>query len=401
MLWSFLLVTAASIARAEEWPKWLGPEGTGVSKETDLAESWSESGPKKLWEHTVGIGYSSPVGVDGKIYMFAQEGAKDTLHCFEADSGKVVWTQSYDRDGDFNFPGTRATPTIEAGRIYTHGSAGDLVCRELADGKLVWRTNVLKETNSRPIEWGSASSPLIWGDHIFVQCGKEGDATAVCVDKKNGAIVWKSEAKSIAGYSTLVLIDVGPSKQLVVYAGDTVYGVDPKNGKTLWKEAFKADYDVTAATPVFRAPHLLVTATRKPGAMILSITPAGTKKLYEKAPVASKFQPPILDSNLVFANSNGVLTCVSWPELETKWAAKGRELNLGPGGSIVRVGEKLITMSERGKLSLVQATESEGKLISQVQLFDYSQVWSTPLIYRGKLYCKGEKDLVCLDIAAK
>jgi hypothetical protein len=401
ILSTFLILVAAGVSRAQDWPKWLGPDGTGISKETGLAESWPEGGPKKVWEHTVGIGYSSPVAVDGKLYFFAQEGSKDTLRCFEADSGKVLWTESYDREGDFNYPGTRATPTIEANRIYTHGSAGDLVCRELANGKLVWRTNVLKETNSRPIEWGSSSSPLISGDHIFVQCGREGDATAVCVDKNSGAIVWKSEAKSVAGYSSLVLIDVGPGKQLVVYAGDTVYGVDPKNGKTLWKEAFKADYDVTAATPVFRAPHLLITATRKPGAMVLSVTPDGMKKLHEKAPVASKFQPPILDGNLLFANSNGVITCVTWPDLDVKWTGRGRELNLGNGGSLVRVGDKLITMSERGRLSLVKATDSECRLISQVQLFDYSQVWSTPLIYRGKLYCKGEKDLVCLDIAAK
>jgi outer membrane protein assembly factor BamB len=402
VLSALTIALATTVSSAETgWPKWLGPEGTGVSTETGLAESWPEGGPKKLWEFSVGIGYSSPVALDGKIYFFAQEGSKDTLRCFEADSGKVLWTQSYDREGDFNYPGTRATPTIENNRIYTHGSAGDLVCRELADGALVWRTNVLKETNAKPINWGSASSPLISGDHIFVQCGMEGDATAVCVDKKTGKLVWKSEAKSQAGYSSLILIDAGSSQQLVVYAGDRVYGMDPKSGKTLWTETFKADYDVTAATPVFRAPHLLITATRRPGAMVLSVTPDGTKKLFEKPSVASKFQPPILDGNLLFANSNGVLTCVTWPDLEVKWTARGRELNLGPGGSLVRVGDKLITLSERGRLSLVRAAESEGKLISQVQLFDYSQVWSTPMIYRGKLYCKGEKDLVCLDIAAK
>jgi len=65
----------------------------------------------------------------------------------------------------------------------------------------------------------------------------------------------------------------------------------------------------------------------------------------------------------------------------------------GRGGSVVRVGDKLITMSERGKLSLIHATPAAYKLISSVQLFDYSQVWSMPIVYRGKLYAKGETEL--------
>jgi hypothetical protein len=136
--------------------------------------------------------------------------------------------------------------------------------------------------------------------------------------------------------------------------------------------------------------------------MMLSVTPQGTKKEWEKKDIACKFQPPILDGNALYANSNGTLKCMSWPSGEILWTARGRELNLGGGGSMVRLGnDKLITMSERGKLSLVQATPKECKMISQVQLFDYAQVWSTPLVYRGKLYAKGETDLVCLDISAK
>ena len=389
------------IAAAEGWPRWLGPDGTGISKETGLAESWPENGPRTIWTHKVGIGYASPIALDGKVYMFAQSGKKDVLYTFDAESGKVVWEQSYERGEDPAYPGTRATPTIDNGRIYTHGSAGDLVCRELTDGKLVWKTNVLKETNAKPIQWGSASSPLVTDEHIYVQGGMEGDAIAVSVDKKTGKIVWKSEAKGLAGYAALILVDVAQQKQLIVFAGDAVFSMDPKTGKTIWTEPWKTEYEVNATTPIFKDSRLLVTSTRTLGAMLLTLSPQGAKKEWEKKEIASKFQTPILDGNVLYANSGGKLTCVNWPDLKVNWTSTNRDLNLGEGGSMVRIGNKLVTMSERGKLCLVEATPTGHKVISQVALFDYSQVWSTPLIYRGKIFATGEDELVCLDVSAK
>jgi outer membrane protein assembly factor BamB len=209
-----------------------------------------------------------------------------------------------------------------------------------------------------------------------------------------------SKETGLAGYASLILVDVGSTKQLIVFAGDTVYAMDPTTGKTLWSEPWKTDYDVNAATPVYSGNHLLVSSTRTIGAMMLSVTADGAKKLWEKKDLASKFQPPILDGTALYANHNGTLKALGWPNFETLWTATGRDLNLGAGGSIVPVGDKLITMSERGRLSLVWATPKQYKLISSVPLFDYSQVWSNPLIYRGKLYAKGENDLVCLDISA-
>lgn len=393
------LLTTTHSALAEDWPRWLGPKGNGISTETGLAEKWPEDGPKKLWSQKTGIGYSSPVALDGKVYLFFQEDAKDTLRSFDADTGKVLWTQSYERTKEVSYPGSRATPSIEAGRIYTHGSVGDLVCREIADGKLVWRTNILTETSATPLEWGSTSSPTIYGDHIIVQGGKDGDAIAVAVDKKTGKVAWKSE-KGLAGYATIIAIDVGSQKQLIAFAGEIVLAMDPATGKTLWSEPWKTEYDVNAATPIFRDSKLMVSSTRNFGVMMLDVTATGAKKEWEKKDISTKFQPAILDGEALYANNNGTLKAVKWPDFTQLWNATGRDFNLGAGGSLIRVGDKLITLSERGKLSLILATPKEYKLISSTQLFDYSQVWSTPLIYRGKLYAKGEDELVCLDISA-
>src|SRR5262245_59847589 len=126
VLSGLVVVGTSGLVFAENWPRWLGPNGTGISTETGLAESWPSDGPKKVWSHDVGTGYSSAVAVDGKVYFFAQKDMNDVLTAFNADTCAVAWAQSYKREADVSYPGTRATPTIEGSCIYTYGSYGDL-----------------------------------------------------------------------------------------------------------------------------------------------------------------------------------------------------------------------------------------------------------------------------------
>ena len=78
---------AAFGAAAEDWPKYLGPRGDGISREKLSADHWPRS-PKPLWSKQVGVGHASPVAVDGRVYLFHMVGSQDHLTCFDADSGK-------------------------------------------------------------------------------------------------------------------------------------------------------------------------------------------------------------------------------------------------------------------------------------------------------------------------
>lgn len=401
-LW-LITSTAPSLA-AEDWPKWMGPRGDNISKE-QVATNWPSSGPKRLWEARVGAGHSSPVAAGGKVYIFTLEGNEETLACFDASTGQPAWRQGHGIRWKADYPGTRGTPTIEAGRVYTLGEAGDLVCRELSDGQQVWRTNVLDVTRAKPLKWGCASSPLIVGDRIFVQTG-EGGPIAVAVDKKTGKVEWAAADRSKAGFATLVYADDVPGSktpQVILFAGRALGGLDADTGKLLWSEGFQTSYDVNAATPIYHDGHVLFTAEYPTGrARMYALKGKSARRVWEVKHLKSKFQPPILDDGFVYANSGGSLVCVEWKSGRLAWQAKDRNLDLKPGGSLLRAGgDKLITMSERGRLSVVEATPKGYKLLAQTPLFDATEVWSTPLLYDGKLYCKGGGEFVCLDVAVE
>lgn len=415
--------SAAAALAAEDWPKWMGPRGDMISRETNLLPEWPEDGPKEVWAKDVGMSHSSPVAREGRIYLFTlTDRAKEVLTAFDAATGEEVWTQSYDRarvpgGGGLKNPdwdGTRATPTIDGNRIYTYGSAGDLVCRNLADGKQVWHLNVLKEAGGTNLEWGSSSSPLVEGDRVYVQAGiGEGAPVAVAVDKASGKILWKSQARGGpgaggrfpygAGYAHMILADVAGAKQLIVFGGRAVYGMDPDTGKMLWNSPWETQYDVNAATPVYRDGQVLISSEYSTAKGILyDVSADGLKQVWESTDIKCKYQPPILDEGHIYVNSRGTITCVRWKDGKTMWQADDeRALRLGSGGSMLRVGDRLIAMSERGKLSMVQATPEGYKLLSQVDLLEGSNIWSTPLLYGGKLYVNGAGRFVCLDVSGK
>jgi outer membrane protein assembly factor BamB len=396
---------AAGAPAAEEWPQWRGPRGDGISRETIAATKWPKDGPKQLWSAKVGIGHSTPVVAGGKVYLFHLLGDQDTLTCFDAQSGTEAWSASASKGWTEvrNYPGSRATPTIDGKRIYTYGGAGDLVAWDLDSGKPAWHLNVLKETGAEPLTWGQASSPFVVGDRIFVQSGA-GGPVAVAVNKNTGKIDWKSEP-GMGGYATIIQADVGGKPQLIVFGGQALYGMDPQTGKTLWQTPWPTEYDVNAATPVYHEGKLFITsAYNKPPARCaqFAVSSGGVKKLWENRDLTCRFQPPVLDRGYLYGNSEGTVRCLNWADGRVQWEAKGGDTKIGMGGSLLRLGDdKIITLSDHGELALMQATPKGVKLLTKSKLFDGGTIWSTPIVYDGKLYAKGMEEFVCLDVSGK
>lgn len=390
---------ATTFAAAEDWPRWRGPRGDAISRETDIPSEFPPGGPPVLWSADVGIGYSSPVAQAGRVYLFTLNDRKEVLTCFDAHSGRILWSdESSDSMWAGGYPGTRATPVIDSGAIYTYGGAGELVCRDAITGKPRWRLNVLKTTGSRNLGWGTASSPLVVGDSVVVQSGKDG-AVAIAVNKNDGKVKWQSEARGVGGYAHPILADVAGRTQLILFAGEAVIGADPETGKTLWTEPWQTSYDVNAATPIYRDGHLLVSSEYGHGSMMLQLDGAGAKKLWESKEVQSKFPNMVLDGDALYANSAGTLKCLSWPDGKVLWEAKDAKLRLGAGGSILRVGDRLLMMSDRGKLSLCRATPAGIELLTQAQIIDGREVWASPLLYGGRLFAKGDTEFLCFDLS--
>src|ERR1041384_4837906 len=120
--WAVVFVGAIlSKAQADDWPHWRGPDYNGVSKETGWSTKWPAEGPKRLWKAAVGIGFASVSVSNGRAYTTGNKGNTDSVFCFDAKTGGVVWKYSYPArlDPKYYEGGTSATPTVDGDRVYT------------------------------------------------------------------------------------------------------------------------------------------------------------------------------------------------------------------------------------------------------------------------------------------
>lgn len=401
---ALICLTSVSMlsAQAENWPNWRGPRGDNIVQEKNLLESWPAEGPKLLWTAKVGNGYSTPIAVDGKVYFSGMNNNQETVTCLKADSGEVVWSKNYGPSRTGQYAGSRATLTYENGIIYGFSPNGVLYCISAKDGALRWQMDVLKTLKAKNIGWGASSSPFIFKNEVIVCGGIVDSPMAVAVNKQTGALLWQSETKGDSGYAPCLAVNVDGTQQLIVMGGKEIAGLNPSNGKKIWTTTFSTQYQVNAATPIYRDNLLFVTSAYGHGSMLYKLSAHGITPVWEKdnKTLQGKFPSPILDNNTLFMNSSGKLKCVSWPEFKPLWESS--EYKLGEGGTILRFGDKLITFGETGWVSLVKATAEGCQTISQFEAFPKEkETWSSPIIYEGKLYLHGSNDLKCFEISSK
>ncbi len=242
---------------AADWPQWRGPDRSGVSKETGLLKQWPANGPKLIWQvNDLGDGYSTPVVVGSRLYMMSNRGLdNEYVQAISTADGKVMWTTRVGNVGNPkqnpNYPKARSTPTIDGNVLYALGSDGDLACLETKTGKLRWTKNLRQEFGGQPGEWAYAESPLVDGDLVIVTPGGP-DATLVALNKKTGALIWKSAVPGgdPAGYASAIVVQAAGRKQYVQLLSKGLVGVDAKTGQFLWRYKEVAKGPAQYFTPV-------------------------------------------------------------------------------------------------------------------------------------------------------
>ena len=246
-----------------DWPQWRGPDRNGISKETGLLKQWPKEGPKLLWQvNDIGDGYSTPSVVGNRIYVMSNRGMENEfVQALSTKDGKVIWTARVGNVGNPNqnppYPKARSTPTVDGHFIYALGSDGDLACLDAKGGKIRWQKNLRSEFGGQPGEWAYAESPLVDGDVVVVTPGGA-QATIVALNKKTGAVIWKSAVPDgdPAGYSSAIVVQGGGRKQYVQFLSKGLVGVDAKTGQFLWRYKEAAKGPAQYFTPVARGEYV-------------------------------------------------------------------------------------------------------------------------------------------------
>jgi outer membrane protein assembly factor BamB len=262
---------------ASDWPQYLGPNGDGTSAETQWNQDWSRKEPQMLWKADVGTGCSSFSVAAGKAFTLGQpRGGKDTVFCFDALSGKSLWTFTYDQQlAPTNYSGgPSCTPTFDSGKLYVLGRDGDLFCLDAATGKKLWQKHYVKDFGGIRQMWGFAASPIVNGDLLICHPGGKG-SSVVALKKDTGELVWKAGSEG-AGYAAPVIFQgsTGPGVALFTVAGLAAYDLA---GKPLFQHPWSTPYDVNAANPLHSNGHFLISSEYGTGSALVKTVEGGAR----------------------------------------------------------------------------------------------------------------------------
>ncbi len=393
----FLLTCLPTVASAQ-WPQWRGPNRDGISKETGLLTQWPKDGPPLARKLTgAGRGYSSVSVADGRMYTLGLRGDREFVIAFDLASGKEAWATAHgaifkNDQGD----GPRGTPTVDGGRVYSLGAGGDLSAIDAKTGKLVWGMNVLQKFGGSNITWGISESPLILGEKILVNAGGPG-ASVVALNKKDGALIWKSQSDR-SGYSSAMPVEVGGKTQVVFFTHTRVVGLDLADGKLLWEYPRAANNVANAATPVVRGNRVWVSSDYGNGGGLLELKPGvAAREVYFTRDMRNHHSSSVLIGEHLYGFSGGILTAMKFDTGEIAW----RDRSVGKG-SLVFADGHLYCLSENGVVGLVEATPEGYKEKGRFSIpQDSLPTWTHPVVAGGHLYLRDQDVIYDFDVRQK
>lgn len=400
-----LLLVLQCPAAADDWPQWRGPNRDGISRESGLAVAWPAEGPKLLWTvHGLGEGFSTPSVVGSKLLTMGNREGREYVAALDLTrNGVVQWSTSLGdvRHKGAGYPGPRSTPTVDGDRVYALGLNGDLVCLELASGRIVWRRDLVADFGGTPPTWGYSESPLVDGDRVLVTPGGE-KATIVALDKRTGQAVWQSAFGGEAAYSSLVPCRAGGVPQYVQFLATGLLGVAATDGRPLWRYDAPANETANISTPLVAGDVVFAASGYGTGGGAVQLEPRGdvflpNERFFTRDMKNHHGGMVVVDGHVYGCSDPGVLTCIELATGETKWQDRGPKKC-----SLVYVGGRLITRSEQGKVCLVEVNPQGAKIVGEFDEPDRSEkpAWPHPVVANGRLYLRDQDALRCYDVQA-
>lgn len=354
---------------AADWPQFRGPTGDGVSTAKDVPIEWSAS-QHVAWKQSIpGVGWSSPVASNGKLFLttaIGNDGEPISLRalCLDASDGHVLWDSKVfepasDSAKEMHSKNSLAssTPIVDGDKLYVHFGHMGTAALDLA-GNVLWRQTSLAYHPRH----GNGGSPLLVDDKLVFSCDGFENPFVAALDRNTSEVRWKVDRKTTAlktfSFSTPILIRVDGKQQIILPGSGFVGSYDPADGQELWRVRYGEGYSVVPR-PVF-AKGLVFVSSGYDRAVLYAINPTGAQadatdthvvwKHDKGAPLTPS--PLAVGDELYFVSDNGVATCVDVLTGKLHWAKRlGGDFSASP----VYADGHIYFQSEAGVTSVVKA----------------------------------------------
>ena len=389
LLFPVLCISLASPLFAGDWMRFRGNDGNSMALSADLPTSWDEDNNIAWQAELPGRGPSSPIVVNGRIFVTSSSGIRqDRLHvlCFDEKSGKKIWERQMWANGRTMTHEASAnaapTPASDGEHVYAFYSSNDLICYDL-DGNLKWYRGLGYDFPKAGNDIGMASSPVVASETVVVQVENQGDSFAAGIDTNTGETRWRIERVKQSNWSSPTLTKSKDGRDVVLLkSSEGLTARDIVTGEELW--SFKAS---AGNVPSILAIGDLVYLP----ADQLTVLKVGETPDPEVKWASTRVRPgsasPIAHNNEVYAIGSSILTCADGETGDVKWKLR---LKGDFWATPILTNDYLYCISLDGVAQVVKLGE-KGKVAATSEFGETIQ--GSPAVANNAMFVRSDKHL--------
>jgi len=286
------------------WPGFRGSGSRGIADGQHPPLKWdAEKGENLLWQTSIpGLGFSCPtiwgdrlyvtsavsvdadtdvrIGLYGDVDSVEDESVYEfVLYCLDKNSGEIIWQQTVHTAKPAvkrHSKSSHANPTVATNGEYLiafFGSEG-MYCYDM-NGGLVWKKDLGFLDSGWFLDpgyqWGFGSSPILFDDHVIVQCDIQKNSFVASFELRTGDEVWRTAREEIPTWPTPVIHQFGDLPMLITHGTRAARGYDARDGQLLW--SIPGHSEIVAPTPFVAHDLIYICSGYSPVQPIIAIRP--------------------------------------------------------------------------------------------------------------------------------
>lgn len=390
------------------WPQFRGANRDAVTEGFSIASSWSESGPKILWEIPVGEGHAGAAVHEGRVFLIDYDKAlqEDVIRCLSLKDAEEIWRYTYFVKVKRNHGMSRTVPAVDDEFIVTLGPKCHVHCLKAVSGELVWKKSLVTEYGTKIPEWYAGQCPLIEKDRVILAPG--GTCLMTAIELSTGKTIWETPNEDgwHMTHSSILPIEFMGERQYVWCSSGGAVGVSAKTGKILWKLPKWKIKIANIPSPIdLGNGKIFFSGGYNAGAVMCRLTQSDETIIPEiifqidAKTFGTDQQTPIFYKGYIYGViPGGKLACLS-QEGERLWVEEAYNFGLGPYSII---DNKLLVLdddqSKPGELCLFEMDGKGVKKIASSKVLEGHDAWAPMAFVNGKVILRDLTTMICLDL---
>ena len=388
---AFGVVIAACLPlEAAEWPQWRGPERDGHAP----GEAWPDdfSSLERLWQVPLGKGYPGPIVAEDRVFVVETvDDETVAVRALDRDGGGLLWRHEWDGEGSVPFfarangDWVRSTPAWDGRTLYVGDMSEVLLALDGESGEVKWRVDFPALFGTDVPPFGFASSPLVDGDHLYVQAAN----SLVKMDARDGSVVWRrlevpGDMTDAGAFSSPVLATLGGIRQIVTQDRNALHGVDPDEGGVIWSMPLPHFRGMHILTPAVWGDFVFTSPYRVRSYMMRIAEGHIPLEAWTHKATGYMSSPVIVDGHAYLHLGNKRVECIDLETGESRWRSKE---SFGKYWSMAWRGDRILALDEDGTLYLLAADPAAFTVLDRREVAD-TEAWGHIAVSGEELFVR-------------